>query len=328
MLNYFWRRIIAVLSIAIFALSAQGFAATIQSAHPKPRGKKIPVITKISFDEGVLVEWEDGRILQDIGGSRLYNPASTTKLGVALWALTILGPEYVFPSDDAKKIGALTSAKLIDTLHWMLCRSDNTLADNIAAFLGGPKMLENFLSVRLNIPAQEIVIEAASGLSHKNRISTRGMMKILRALNNELSDRGYTLEAALPLAGVSKGTLEHRFTDPRIRGTVEGKTGTLAGTSALVGRINTANGVIWFVSFQQQVDPETGTTATAAATHEIACSSTWWTLVDACFHKRQEEIVVAIQKDNGCGVPFGSPHTTSVLPLQHPAVIMLPTVSP
>jgi D-alanyl-D-alanine carboxypeptidase len=60
----------------------------------------------------------------------------------------------------------------------------------------------------------------------------------------------------MPVAGVDKGTLEERFDSDFARGSVVGKTGTLGrtdgGASALAGEINTRNGKLLFVIFNQK----------------------------------------------------------------------------
>jgi D-alanyl-D-alanine carboxypeptidase len=60
----------------------------------------------------------------------------------------------------------------------------------------------------------------------------------------------------MPVAGVDKGTLENRFDTDFATGSVVGKTGTLgntdSGVSTLSGEINTRNGKLLFVIFNQR----------------------------------------------------------------------------
>ena len=60
----------------------------------------------------------------------------------------------------------------------------------------------------------------------------------------------------MPVAGVDDGTLENRFDSPLATGSVVGKTGTLprtdGGVSALAGEINTRQGRLLFVIFNQR----------------------------------------------------------------------------
>jgi D-alanyl-D-alanine carboxypeptidase len=60
----------------------------------------------------------------------------------------------------------------------------------------------------------------------------------------------------MPVAGLDRGTLEKRFDTDFSSGSVIGKTGTLGqtdgGASALAGEINTRNGKLLFVIFNQR----------------------------------------------------------------------------
>jgi D-alanyl-D-alanine carboxypeptidase len=60
----------------------------------------------------------------------------------------------------------------------------------------------------------------------------------------------------MPVAGIDVGTLEGRFDGDFSRGSVVGKTGTMAntdgGVSALAGEVNTRNGRLLFVIFNQR----------------------------------------------------------------------------
>src|SRR5260370_16730946 len=72
-------------------------------------------------------------------------------------------------------------------------------------------------------------MSSSSGLG-VNRFTPRAMMKILRALREELQKNELALSDILPVAGIDPGTLEGRYTDPLERGRVIAKTGTLART--------------------------------------------------------------------------------------------------
>jgi len=65
-----------------------------------------------------------------------------------------------------------------------------------------------------------------------------------------------TFADIMPVAGVDKGTLERRFDTDFARGSVVGKTGTLGntdgGVSSLAGEIQTKNGKLLFVIFNQR----------------------------------------------------------------------------
>ena len=81
-------------------------------------------------------------------------------------------------------------------------------------------------------------------------------MKLLRSLRSELAAYRMTFADIMPVAGVDKGTLENRFDSDFSMASVVGKTGTLGrtdgGASSLAGEINTRNGKLLFVIFNQR----------------------------------------------------------------------------
>src|SRR6185295_18389957 len=106
------------------------------------------------------------------------------------------------------------------------------------------------------IPENEIKLSSVSGLG-VNRVTPRAMMKVFRALRNELQLNKLTPADIMPVAGIDPGTLEDRFTGPAWEGTVIAKTGTLVrtdgGASSLVGQMKTVRGdVLLFVILNQR----------------------------------------------------------------------------
>ena len=75
----------------------------------------------------------------------------------------------------------------------------------------------------------EFILASSSGLG-QNRVTPRSMMKLLRALKEDLSRYNMTYADIMPVAGVDRGTLEGRFDSDFARGSVVGKTGTLRRT--------------------------------------------------------------------------------------------------
>jgi D-alanyl-D-alanine carboxypeptidase len=83
------------------------------------------------------------------------------------------------------------------------------------------------------------------------------MMKILRALRNELQKNRLSPSDIMPVAGIDPGTLEDRFSGPAWQGSVIAKTGTLSrtdgGASSLVGQMRTRSGeTLLFVIMNQR----------------------------------------------------------------------------
>ncbi|RMG95152.1 MAG: D-alanyl-D-alanine carboxypeptidase/D-alanyl-D-alanine-endopeptidase [Deltaproteobacteria bacterium] len=78
---------------------------------------------------------------------------------------------------------------------------------------------------------RELVLENGSGLSHATRITTRAIADVLARIADPASP-SHALLPSLAVAGWD-GTLRHRM--PHLEGRIRGKTGTLAGVSALSG---------------------------------------------------------------------------------------------
>ena len=102
----------------------------------------------------------------------------------------------------------------------------------------------------------EFSLQTASGLGI-NRVTPRAMMKVLRALRNDLARHKMTFADIMPIAGVDPGTLQNRFKNGFALGSLVGKTGTLGntdgGVSALCGEMQTrGGGKLLFVIFNQR----------------------------------------------------------------------------
>jgi D-alanyl-D-alanine carboxypeptidase/D-alanyl-D-alanine-endopeptidase (penicillin-binding protein 4) len=148
------------------------------------------------------------------------------------------------------------SSKLTDVLKVLLCYSNNFMAERIGDSLGGKESVMRQLSTTLGIPAEEIQFASLSGLG-TNRVTPRAMMKIFRALRDELQKNKLSPADIMPVAGIDPGTLEDRFTGPAWQGSVIAKTGTLVrtdgGASSLVGQMRTKNGdTLLFVIMNQR----------------------------------------------------------------------------
>jgi len=147
------------------------------------------------------------------------------------------------------------STPIREILKATLCYSNNFLSERLGDLIGGSYAVARIVHLNAGVPEHEFSIQTSSGLGY-NRVTPNAMMKLLRALRSDLARYKMTYADIMPVAGVDKGTLEGRFDADIARGSVVGKTGTLGntdgGVSALAGEVNTRNGRLLFVIFNQR----------------------------------------------------------------------------
>ncbi|MEP6921747.1 MAG: D-alanyl-D-alanine carboxypeptidase, partial [bacterium] len=161
-------------------------------------------------------------------------------------SVAVMGEVQINPVPSAARLLlSQKSSRLVDILKVFLCYSNNFMAERLGDTLGGVQSVTAQITNSLKLAPDDLRIATLSGLG-VNRVSPRTMMKIYRALREELRKNKLSTTDILPVAGVDPGTLEDRFKDLPWRGSVIAKTGTLArtdgGASALVGQMKTASG--------------------------------------------------------------------------------------
>ena len=161
-------------------------------------------------------------------------------------SVAITGEIRVEPvAPNAKLLLSHRSSKLVDILKVLLCYSNNFMAERIGDSIGGVQSVRKHLIDTLGLTPDQIQMSSLSGLG-VNRASPRTMMKIFRALREELRKHRLSTTDIMPVAGVDPGTMETRFAEAPWRGSVIAKTGTLVrtdgGASSLVGQMKTASG--------------------------------------------------------------------------------------
>lgn len=171
-------------------------------------------------------------------------------------SVSLSGSVYVQPMPgNIRQLFTHESAPLREVVKVMMCYSNNFLAERLGDMVGGPYRVAQVAQQGAGVPAQEFILQTASGLGI-NRVTPKAMMKLLRALRSDLIKYKMTFADVMPVAGVDKGTLEGRFDTDFARGSVVGKTGTLGntdgGVSALAGEISTRGGTLLFVIFNQK----------------------------------------------------------------------------
>ena len=166
------------------------------------------------------------------------------------------GAVYVQPiPSNLQMLFTHESTQIKEIIKATLCYSNNFLAERLGDMLGGPFAVSRIVQLNAGIQPQEFSLQTSSGLGY-NRVTPNAMMRLLRTLRGDLAKYKMTFADIMPVAGVDKGTLVGRFDTDFARGSVVGKTGTLgntdAGVSALSGEINTRNGKLLFVIFNQR----------------------------------------------------------------------------
>lgn len=192
-------------------------------------------------------------------------------------SVAVMGAVYVDSVPPrARMLLTHKSSKLTDVLKALLCFSNNFMAELIGDTLGGPEGVRQLMITKFGVNPSEIRLASTSGL-HANRMTPRAMMKILRALRDELATYGLTSSDIMPVAGVDPGTLEKRYVENASRGSVIAKTGTLprtdGGASALTGQMRTASGeTLLFVIFNMSGDVERFREYQDALVTQIQCA--------------------------------------------------------
>ena len=171
-------------------------------------------------------------------------------------SVSISGGVYVqaIPT-NAKLLFSHESTPMREIVKTTLCYSNNFLSERLGDMLGGSYAVARIVQQNAQIQPQEFSLQSSSGLGI-NRVTPIAMMKLLRVLRKELARNKMTFADIMPVAGIDKGTLERRFDTDFSRGSVVGKTGTLGstdgGVSSLAGEIQTKQGKLLFVIFNQR----------------------------------------------------------------------------
>lgn len=172
-------------------------------------------------------------------------------------ALNVGQPKIAVADQPAgRALFQFNSYALRDVLLYMNAHSSNFVAERIGALVGGPVGVQQFLIEQLQLPANEVTISRVSGREH-NRMTARGLVKVIRALVEETRRQGMEPTDIMPVASDDAGTLRRRLSGTGLEGAVVGKTGTLTsevdgGMSSLAGLVYTQDaGIIVFAILDQ-----------------------------------------------------------------------------
>ena len=151
-------------------------------------------------------------------------------------------------TDGADHIAALAASPLTESLKLISKDSENLHAEIALRRLGrlegpgsrdyGLAALRTFLETA-GVSEREITLYGGSGMSIYNRISPRGMVRLLAFAAEQPWFEAWLADQ--PIGGID-GSLERRFKGTPLEGKTFAKTGTLNGANALSGMMVTASG--------------------------------------------------------------------------------------
>ncbi len=131
---------------------------------------------------------------------------------------------------------SITSPPLSLLLQKTNAESNNLYAETLFQLLGGEEGVEEVLTI-LGVESHSYSLVDGSGLSRHNLVTPEAIVATLRLMAK--TTQGHVFRKSLAVAGVS-GTLKNRFMDKKI--SMQAKTGTLTGVSALSGYLTIPSG--------------------------------------------------------------------------------------
>jgi D-alanyl-D-alanine carboxypeptidase/D-alanyl-D-alanine-endopeptidase (penicillin-binding protein 4) len=202
----------------------------------------------------------------------------------------IEGEIKLLSADQAPLTGAQPLIKTATPLSLVMNRADKRSVNMIAegmflragdgTFQGSAELETQTLRQTYGLDAGSFTVSDGSGFSRNNKVSPRAMVKLLTAVLKRRDNR--VLIDSLPVSGVD-GTLSKRMTDAPYRARVLGKTGYIAGVSALSGYVLDSEGrpaVAYSVLVNKCAD-----LARAKRTEEMVCRA----IVDMLDGKKEDK---------------------------------------
>jgi serine-type D-Ala-D-Ala carboxypeptidase/endopeptidase (penicillin-binding protein 4) len=194
------------------------------TTSPKLETKLDAIIKAAGVKKG---KW--GILVQSINGTTIYShnpdsfliPASNIKLLTTAAALHKYNPLST----------SIRSKSLKDWVAVTNLRSNNFYADTLLRHIGGSRSVQKTLT-QLGVDPLSYHMADGSGLSQKNLVTPRALVKVLQGMNYSPNRNAFL--SSLPVAGVS-GTLKHRLRQRNLEGLIHAKTGTLKGVRSLSG---------------------------------------------------------------------------------------------
>ena len=171
---------------------------------------------------------------------------------------------------------SVLSYPLRDILLYMNAHSSNFVAERLGAQVGGPEAIRAYMVNEVKLPPEQVQLATASGLE-VNRMTARGLVSVIRALDEEARRQGMELVDIMAKASDDYGTLRRRMVGTPLEGAVVAKTGTLVhddgGMASLGGVIYTQKyGKVYFVVLNQGSDVAVARQGTDQLLSEITLS--------------------------------------------------------
>lgn len=165
------------------------------------------------------------------------------------------------PGADSSPLASVTSPPLAALVQRMLTVSDDDLGEalgravalkaGLAPTFDGAAAAVTAQVASLGVPIGGVSLEDTSGLSHRDRVTPRALVAVLRAAISPAHPQLRPIVEGLPVAGLT-GTLALRYLDPptsSAAGVLRAKTGTLTGVNALAGLVVDHSGRLLIFAF-------------------------------------------------------------------------------
>lgn len=160
------------------------------------------------------------------------------------------------------------SSPLYQYLKSINVHSNNFASDSLFELLGGRQSFQNWMDEKImqwnmDPSFQPAEIYTGSGLPilenqerKDNTASCALMLQALIDLDKLIEKNQMQLSSIMPVAGSDEGTIRGRLRSERVKNALLIKTGTLVHTSALLGKMMTKNGPLYFGMFNHTLAPK------------------------------------------------------------------------
>ncbi|OAD19632.1 Peptidase S13, D-Ala-D-Ala carboxypeptidase C [Candidatus Thiomargarita nelsonii] len=218
------------------------------------RSEKVPGILKIRVRGKLPINAQERVVLLNINNPTRY--ASETFRMLLLKAGVKINGEIFFSNSSisARKLYKHFSQTLSLTLKDLNTYSNNMTAEQVVKTIAavrsgtpgshaeGLRLMRDFLGLS-GVNLQGVKLADGSGLSRKNRMTTRAMTDLLTSMFSRF-DIGPDFISSLRVMG-AYGVNSRRFAKSTARGKVRAKTGSLKGVSTLAGYVESKNGTVF-----------------------------------------------------------------------------------